>query len=93
MHLKSAPLPDNGRHASNTLRPLLTCLHHLEQLRRLFQFQSALSDLILVAVLSQRVHPQAAVLELMLDLKSALCGAPERACEYRPKFPQVFAMP
>ena len=82
-----------ARHASNTLRPLLTCRHHLEQLRCLFQFQSALPDLVLVAVLSQRVHLQSAVLELILDLKFALCGAPERACECRPIFAHVFAVP
>jgi hypothetical protein len=61
--------------ASNILRPLLTCGHHLnrfDQLRCLFQFQPALPDLILVTVLSQRVHLQAVVLELILDLKSAL---------------------
>jgi hypothetical protein len=46
-----------------------------------------------VTVLSQRVHLQAVVLELILDLKSALCGAPKRACESRPIFPHVLAMP
>ncbi len=99
MHLKSALSPDMLQ--THCARYLL-CRHHLERLRCLFQFQSALPDLlfqsalpdlVLVAVLSQRVHPQSGVLDLILDLISVLCGAPERACVCRPIFALVFAVP